>query len=145
MGGERDAKARLAAKGFQGPDLKAGLAEAWARVSLRSSRPHVAPTSALKEWKLRSLDIRDAPSQAASFDRAACPRVPLQWDQQGPRRVWRLRALVSELNSLREHDSLAIVGLRFEAPNFDPRSYSAFRAREDAEGSQFASNVSRGP
>ena len=98
VGDNRDAKARLAAKGFQGPDLKAGLAEAWARVSLRSSRPHVASTSALTEWKLRSLDIRDAPSQAGSFDREACPRVPLQWDQQRPRRVWRFRAPVSELN-----------------------------------------------
>ena len=64
VGGKRDAKARLAAKGRQGPDLKAGLAETSACVSLRSSHLRVASMSALRKWKPRGPDIRNAAPQA---------------------------------------------------------------------------------
>ena len=53
----RTVKARLVARGFQDPDLAAGLADTSSCVSLRSSHLQVTSLSALKRWKLSNLDI----------------------------------------------------------------------------------------
>ena len=49
--GEICVKARLAAKGFQDPDLKDGLVETSGCVSLRSSHLQVISLSAIRNWK----------------------------------------------------------------------------------------------
>ena len=75
--GEKCVKARLAAKGFQDPDLKDGLVETSGCVSLRSSRLQVISLSAIRKWKLWSLDIKNACSQADGFERDVFLRAPM--------------------------------------------------------------------
>ena len=67
--GEKCAKARLAAEGFQGPDLKDGLVETSGCVSLRSSRLRVISLSAIRDWKLWSMDMKNAFLQSDGFGR----------------------------------------------------------------------------
>ena len=65
--GKRTVKARLVARGFQDPDLAAGLVDTSSRVSVRSSHLQVISLSALKKWSLWSLDIKNAFLQADPF------------------------------------------------------------------------------
>ena len=58
--GARNVKARLVAEHPQGPELKAGRVESSGCASLRTPHLRVVSMSAIKEWKLWSLDIRDA-------------------------------------------------------------------------------------
>ena len=67
--GKKCVKARIAAKGFQDPDLKDGLAETSGCVSLRSSRLQVISPSAIRNGKLWGLDIKNAFLQADGFER----------------------------------------------------------------------------
>ena len=67
--GKRTVKARLVARGFQGPDLADGLVDTSSCVSLRSSHLQVISLSALKKWKLWSLDIKNAFLQADPLPR----------------------------------------------------------------------------
>ena len=56
--GEKCVKARLAAKGYQGPNLQEGQAGASGCVSLRSSHLQVISLGALKKWNLPRFDIQ---------------------------------------------------------------------------------------
>merc|ERR1712131_293647 len=67
--GQLRIKARLVAKGFQDPDLQEGLVDTSGCVSLRSSHLQVISLSALKKWKIWSLDIKNAFLQADGFQR----------------------------------------------------------------------------
>ena len=58
--GQKFAEARLVAKGFQDPDLAEGLVETSGCVGLRSSHLQVVSLSAIRQWKLWSLDVKDA-------------------------------------------------------------------------------------
>ena len=70
-------KARLATKGFQDPNLKDGLAETSGRVSLRSSHLQVVPFSAIRNWKLWSLGIKNAFLQEGGFGRDIFLHAPV--------------------------------------------------------------------
>ena len=56
--GKRKVKVRLAARGFQDPDLAAGLVGNSSCVSLRSSHLQAISPSALEKWEMRSLGIK---------------------------------------------------------------------------------------
>ena len=90
--GKTCVKARLAAKGFQGPDLQEGLVDTSGCVSLRSSRLQVIPLSALRKWALWRLDIKNAFSQADGFGRDVFSHAPTDWDPPCNKRAWRLKA-----------------------------------------------------
>ena len=49
----------LVARGFQVPDVAAGLVDTFICVSLRSTQLQVISLSALKKWGLWSLDIKN--------------------------------------------------------------------------------------
>ena len=85
--GKRTVKARLVARGFQDPDLAAGLVDTSSCVSLRSSHLQVISLSALKQWKLWSLDIKNAFLQADPFPREVYLHAPLEWCPKNPNRV----------------------------------------------------------
>ena len=53
-------KARLVARGFQDPDLAAGLVDTSSCVSLRSSNLQAISLGALKKWKPWSLGVKIA-------------------------------------------------------------------------------------
>ena len=76
MDGVKSVKARLAAKGFQDPDLKEGLVETSGCVSLRSPHLRAISLSALKKWRLWSLDIKHAFLQADAFQRVVFLHAP---------------------------------------------------------------------
>ena len=67
--GLKTVKARVVAKGFQDPDLQEGLVDTSGCVRLRSSHLQVISLSALKKWRLWSLDIKDAFLQADPLQR----------------------------------------------------------------------------
>ena len=56
----KNAKARLAAKGYQDPDLKEGPVETAGRVSLRSAHLQVISMAAIRRWELWGVDIKNA-------------------------------------------------------------------------------------
>ena len=76
LDGKRTVKARLVARGFQDPDLAEGLVDTSSCVSLRSSHLQVISLSALKKWKLWSLDIKNAFLQADPFPREVYLQAP---------------------------------------------------------------------
>ena len=65
--GEKSERARPEAKGFQGPDLKEGIAGTPECVRIPSSHRQVIPKSAIRKWKLWSVDINNAFLQADGF------------------------------------------------------------------------------
>ena len=67
--GKKDVRARLAAKGYQGPDLRAWCVGASGRVSLRSSRLQGMPLGASKKWEIWSLCIKSSCLRADVFAR----------------------------------------------------------------------------
>ena len=85
--GVKTAKARLAAKGFQGPDLRMGNVDIAGCVSCRSSHLQVVSLGALRKWPLWSLDIKNAFLQADGFDRDVLLRAPCAWNSKDSRRV----------------------------------------------------------
>ena len=90
--GQKCVKTRLVATGFQDPDSKDGLVETSGCVSLRSSHLHVMPLSTIRPWKLWSLDIKNAFSQADGFGRDVFSHAPTDWDPPCNKRAWRLKA-----------------------------------------------------
>ena len=96
--GRRTVKARLVARGFQDPDLAAGLVDTSSCVSHRSSHVQVISLSALRKWKLRSLDIKNAFLQADPFPREVYLHAPLEWCPKNPNRVWKLNDTAYVLN-----------------------------------------------
>ena len=126
-------KARLAAKGYQDPDLKDGLVETSRCVSLRSSNLQVIALAALRGWRLWSLDGKSAFLQADGFGRDVFFLSPPAWLRGDSRRVWQLNAPACGLDDapvaphrspkrfvVNERDSLKAVDLRLEASKFDP-------------------------
>ena len=145
--GRRTVKARLVARGFQDPDLAEGLVDTSSCVSLRSSHLQVISLSALKKWKLWSLDIKNAFLQADPFPREVYLQAPREWCPGNPCRVWRLNAPAYELNDapvefhktlkrylVKSNESLKLVGLRFETSTLDPRLYAILNNEKVAAG-----------
>ena len=137
-------KARLVAKGFQDPDSKNGLVETSGCVSLRSSHLQVIPLSATRNWKLWSLGIKNALSQAHGFERDVSLHAPLEWGPPCLKRAWEIKAPAYELNdapaafrrSLKRHIlnsdlSVKNVGLRREASAFDPCIFFVFGTKSE--------------
>ena len=85
--GKKCVKARLAAKGFQGPDLQDGLVETSKCVSFRPSHLQVIPLSAIRKWKLCSLDIKNAFLQADGFERDVFLHAPPAWAPRCQKKV----------------------------------------------------------
>ena len=88
MDGRKTAKARLVAKGFQDPDLQEGLVDTSGCVSLRSSHLQVISLSAIKKWRLWSLDIKNAFLQADALKREVFLKAPPEWEPSDLRRFW---------------------------------------------------------
>ena len=86
--GVKTVKARLAAKGYQGPDLKEGFVETSGSVSLRPSHLQVISLAALRGWRLSSIDIKNAFLQADGFGRDVYIQSPPEWLPGGSRRIW---------------------------------------------------------
>ena len=131
--GCRAVKARLVARGFQDPDLAEGLVDTSSCVALRSSHLQVISLSALKRWRLWSLDIKNAFLQADPFTRDVFLQAPDEWRPRNSGRFWKLNAPAYGLNDapvefhktlkryLSQTDaSLKLVGLRFETSSLDP-------------------------
>lgn len=57
---KKTAEARLAAKGYQRPDLRDGIVDIAGRVCRKSSHLQLICMSALKIWKMRRADITNA-------------------------------------------------------------------------------------
>ena len=89
MDGHKGDKARLVAEGYQDPGLREGIVDTPGCVSLRSSHLQVISLRAIKKWKLRSLDIKNAFLQADGFARNFFSINP----QDGNRRANRARKL----------------------------------------------------
>ena len=131
--GRKCVKARLVAKGPQDPDSREGLANTSGCVSLRSSHLQVVSLSAVREWELWSLDIKNAFLQADGFERDVVLHAPLEWGPPRQKRVWKLKAPAYGPNdapaafhrSLKRYIlnpdlSVKNAGLRCKAPTFDP-------------------------
>ena len=138
--GEKDVKARLAAKGYRGPDLENGSVETPGCVSARSSYLRFIFRGALKGCEIWSLDIENAFLQADGLGRDVFLRVTLNWGPRDARRIWKLPAPaygpddapMAHNTSPRKYllnsgGSPARVGLKFRAPTFGPRLYSVLR------------------
>ena len=151
--GKRAEKARLAARGFQDPDLAAGLVDTSSCLSLRSSHLQVISLSALKKWKLWSLDIKNAFSQADPFPREVYLHTPPEWCPRNPNRAWTLNAPAYGLNDepvgfhktlkrylLKSETSLKLAGLRFEVATLDSCLYILYNSEREAAG-VFSSDI----
>ena len=84
--GQASVKARSVAKGYPDRVLQAGDVDTSGCVSLRSSHLQVISLSEIKQWKLRSLDIKNACLPADGFDMDVSLQAPDGW---GPRRSGR--------------------------------------------------------
>ena len=87
--GKKDVRARLAAKGYQGPDLRAWCVGASGRVSLRSSRLQGMPLGASKKLEIRISDVKYALLRADGFGREVIVRAPGEWVSGDARRMWK--------------------------------------------------------
>ena len=90
--GQKSVEARLAAKGYQDPDLKDGLVDTSWRISRRSSHLQVISLCSIKKWKLWGLDAENALSQADGYYRDVFIRAPAEWGPMCGDRVWKRRA-----------------------------------------------------
>ena len=146
--GRRTVKARLVARGFQDPDLAAGLVDTPSCVSLRPSHLQVISLGALKKWKLWGLDIKNASPQAYPFPREVYLHAPLEWCPKYPNCVWKLNAPAYGLNDapvefretlerylLQSANSLKLAGLRFGASTLDPCLYVVYITEKEVAGS----------
>ena len=145
--GKPTVKARLVARGFQDPDLADGLVDTSSCVSFRSFYLQVISLSALKKWKLWSLDIKNAFLQADPFSREVYLRAPREWCPRAHSQIWRLNAPAYGLNDapvefhktlkrylVKSTESLKLVGLRFETSKLDPCFYTVFTGCDEAVG-----------
>ena len=151
--GRRAVKARLVARGYQDPDLAAGLADTASCVSLRSSPHQVISLGALKKWELWSLDIKNAFLQADPSPREVYLHAPLEWRPENPNIVWKLNAPGNGLNEapvefrrtlkrylLQSANSPKLAGLRFEVSTLDPCLYVVYNTVKEAAG-VFSSHI----
>ena len=151
--GRRTEKARQVARGFQDPDLAAGLVDTSSRASLRSSHLKAISLIALKKWKSWCLDIKDAFPQADPLPREFYFHAPLERRPKKPNRVWKLNPLAYGLNDapielretlepylLQSETSLKLVGLRFEVSTLGPCLYMVYNREKEAAG-VFSSHI----
>ena len=122
--GKKGAKARLLAKGYQGPDQEDGPAGLSGYLCFHLSRLQVISLRAPTKWGIWSLDIKIALLQADGSGRDVFHRV------------WKLRAPAFRLNdapvafqgTLRRYlssskNALARAGLRFRVSSIGPRFF----------------------
>ena len=101
----------------------------------------------MKRWKIWSLDIENALLQTDGSGREVCVRDPYEWKSAGAFRFWKSEAAAFGLNDaqaafhrpLRRYlansaEPRPRVGLRFEAPSFDPRPAFVLRRSGGAVG-----------
>ena len=124
--GEKRAKPRLMAEGYQDLDPKNGPVETSGRVSLRSPHLQVVSLRALGKWGTGSLGVKTASLRADGFGRGVSLRSPAEWDPGGSHRIRKLRVPAYGLNDAwpaprREPQSLARAGLRFQISSLGPR------------------------
>ena len=135
------AKARLAAKGHQAPDLCNDNVDIAGCVIRRLSHLQLISLGALKKWPIRSLDTKNASLQTDGFDREVYPRAPCAWNFKDNRRFRRLQgpaygrvdAPVALHQPLRKYsvnsvESSSSVGRRFEVSSLGPRLSLSFAA-----------------
>ena len=145
--GRRCVRARQVAKGLKDPDSHEGPVDTSGCVSLRSSHLQVISRSAIRKWKLWSLDLKNAFLQADGFDRDVFLHAPAEWDKPCKGRVWELKAPAYGLNDapvafhrylkrylLNSELSMGRVGLRCQASTFDPCLFFVFRGEGHAVG-----------
>ena len=151
--GEICVEARLAAKGFQDPNLKDGLVETSGCVSLRSSHHQVISLNAIRNWELWSLGIKNAFLQAGEFERDVFLHSPSEWDPPCEKRARKLKAPAYGLNdapaafrrSLKRHIlnsdlSVKNAELRRMTSAFDPCPFFVFRDQGREVGA-FATHI----
>ena len=78
--GEKTAKARLAASGYQDPDLRMGNVDVAGCVSRRSSQLQATSLGALMQWPPWTPDI-----QADGFGHEVSLRAPCVWNSKDAR------------------------------------------------------------
>ena len=91
-GGKTNVKARLPAKGYQGPDLNGGSVDAFGRVSLRSPHFEVMSLGSLRKWRIWILRL------ASVFGPKVFLRASVEWGPKGVRRRPKLHAPAYVLN-----------------------------------------------
>ena len=96
--GRAAVKARLAARGFQDPDLREHSVRAKGCVSLRYSHLQSVFGGAIKKWRLRSLDIENALLQTNDLRREVYLRAPSGKSPCASERTRELRAPAYGLN-----------------------------------------------
>ena len=116
-------------------------------VSPGSSHLQEAPLSAIRKWKLRSFDFKDAFLRAGGFERDVFLHAPEERDPPSGKRLWKLKAPARGLNdapaafhrSLKRNLSnselfVEKVGLRRQASTSDPCLFFVFRAQGQSVG-----------
>ena len=145
--GEKTAKARLAAKEYQDPEIRMGNVDIAGSVSRRFSHLRVLSRGAPAKWPLWGLDIKCARLQADVFGCEVFLRAAREWNSEDSRRVWKLRLLAYGSNDapaalqrpLRKYlvnsaESPSSVGFRFDVSSFAPRMYFVYRRSGSAVG-----------
>ena len=140
--GKRDATVRSAAKGYRGPDSKAGPVGTSGGAGLRSSHVRAVSLSAPGKWKLWGLDIKNMRLQ-----QDVVLRAPREWGSHGANRVCLSSGHAYGLDDvpsafyqtlhgylLRARESLAIAGLKFRASAVGSCLYFVYGAHEGAIG-----------
>ena len=138
LAGKRTVSAGLVTRGPQDPVLVAGPVDTSSCVRLRSPHLQVISLSALKKWKMWSLDIKNALLQLDPLPREVYLQALSEWCP----RAWCLNAPAYELNDapvefpqiLKRYlvefpDSLKWVGSRC-----DPCPYTAFTGSTESVG-----------
>ena len=80
MDGRRRVEARFVPKDYEDPALQERTVDTSGCVSLGSSHLQVTSLRAVKKWKLRSLDVKNAFLQADGFTRNVCLQAPNEWE-----------------------------------------------------------------
>ena len=138
--GQKSVKARLAAKGYQDPDLQAGPVDTSGCVSLRSSHLQAISPCGIEKWISQNLDIKNAFLQADGFERDVFIQAPVDWGSMRSDRIWKLNApaygligaLVAFHRSLKRRilnsgASMKRMDLRLQVSTLDPRLFFIFR------------------
>ena len=141
VNGKKCGKAKLVAKGYQGPELQDGTVGTSGRVSLRYSHLQVISLRAIEKRNLWSSDIKNALFPADGSSRGAFLSAPVDWGPLRSDRVGKLKALAHGLGGapaairrslekliLNSDASRKRVGLRCRASTFDP--FLSFTLRE---------------
>ena len=106
------------------------------------------PRCSFTKWNLWSLDVKNASSQAAGFDRDVSHQAPVEWEPPRNGRIWELPipacgpndAPVAFRRSVKRHilnseTSMERVGIRCQVSTFDSCLFFIFRDAGSAAGS----------